>query len=507
MEFELDRTQWDGFDLLLDTMLCREETMESIVPDACPDILRVVGTGGQALVESRTAGESRAEVTGCCKLRVLYVPDGESGLRHLEVRVPFTAAVEDAAISPGCQVVASVRLCSADTRALNPRKVLARCEVAVELTVLRPRSERVARCVTEGEVPVEQLTEERTVCPVVCVREKPFPIQDQMTLPGGKPAAVELLDSRVDFVSGDSKIIGNKLIFKGGIRVWVLYRGEDDSLCTSDAELPFSQILEVNGVAEEADMDLVLALTGVDCELNGADDGRTVAVDAQVLAQAVLREERTMEVLTDAYSTKAPLVAEVEVCPMETVADQGERTQSVREVWESPSPVREINDCRVWMGEVTQSREGEKLILSVRALVTALYTDEAGETFTAQWPVTVPCAIDLPQDCRCVARCRRDGEVYASPTAGGLEARFSLTFSWRGVSTQSIAAVSALREGEAPESDGERPSLVLRMLEPGERLWDMAKACGTTTGDIMSANELESPADAVGKLLLIPRRR
>jgi hypothetical protein len=39
MEFELERTQLDRFDALLDTTLHQEETLEMIVPDACPDIL------------------------------------------------------------------------------------------------------------------------------------------------------------------------------------------------------------------------------------------------------------------------------------------------------------------------------------------------------------------------------------------------------------------------------------------------------------------------------------
>ena len=40
MELELERTEWNGYDTILDTTVCREETLEAIVPDACPDILR-----------------------------------------------------------------------------------------------------------------------------------------------------------------------------------------------------------------------------------------------------------------------------------------------------------------------------------------------------------------------------------------------------------------------------------------------------------------------------------
>ena len=49
---------------------------------------------------------------------------------------------------------------------------------------------------------------------------------------------------------------------------------------------------------------------------------------------------------------------------------------------------------------------------------------------------------------------------------------------------------------------------MLRALRQGERLWDLAKQYRTTVGDILAANDLaEEAAAAVGKLLLIPRRR
>ena len=46
MELELERTEWNGFDTILDTTVCREETLEAIVPDACPDILRICDVEG-----------------------------------------------------------------------------------------------------------------------------------------------------------------------------------------------------------------------------------------------------------------------------------------------------------------------------------------------------------------------------------------------------------------------------------------------------------------------------
>ena len=37
MELELERTQRSGYETVLETTVTHEETMEMIVPDACPD--------------------------------------------------------------------------------------------------------------------------------------------------------------------------------------------------------------------------------------------------------------------------------------------------------------------------------------------------------------------------------------------------------------------------------------------------------------------------------------
>ena len=71
-----------------------------------------------------------------------------------------------------------------------------------------------------------------------------------------------------------------------------------------------------------------------------------------------------------------------------------------------------------------------------------------------------------------------------------------------------VPAVTAARLGE-PRGAGEesRPSVVLRMPAPGEGLWDIAKAHGTTMEQILQANELEGESLPFGRMLLIPSTR
>ena len=76
------------------------------------------------------------------------------------------------------------------------------------------------------------------------------------------------------------------------------------------------------------------------------------------------------------------------------------------------------------------------------------------------------------------------------------------------LSSRKVCAVDAIQVNETVQpEEGERPSIVLRMAQHGERLWDIAKAYGTTISDIVSANELEETETTEDKLLLIPRKR
>lgn len=507
MEFELTHAQMNGFEQVLDVTLRPEETIESIVPDACPDILRVVETDGKVLVDRKEAVSGRVEISGSFQLSVIYVPDGEKGVRHMEVTLPFTCGAEGREIEPNSEVVVSARLCRADTRAINPRKILARAEAAVDVMVFTPTEKRIAVCVAEGQEEIEQLIEAQEIYLTLCVQEKPFTISDEINLSAGKPAAVELLKHRVNVLRGESKIIGNKLIFKGSVNVELLYRGEDDGIYTAGGELPFSQIVEVSGAAEEAENQLLIALRTVDCALSASGEGRIVEIDLEAVLQVIVSELRTVEILTDAYSIVQPMEAERESCPAEMRLDRGNRSQNIREVWELAEPVREVLDCRMTVSQITQVREGEKLILNAQMEVQLLFLNEQGELFSQQNTINVPCPLELPEGCRCVCQCEQVGDSYASPAVGGVELRAALDFWYCALSRQQLTTLSALHTGETGGEEEAHPSLVLRMLEKGERLWDVAKTYRTTISDIVRANELENESDGAGKLLLIPRRR
>ena len=508
MELELNRSELRGYDTVVDTTLFSEETLESIVPDACPDILRILETDGVVCVKSREASEGRAEVRGVIRTTVLYLPEENQGICRMEVAIPCTCGIDHGGIGPDNVVQAAPRILSADARAINPRKVYIRVELAMGVKVFEPCvREIVSGCESVQEMGVQEKREIWQIYMPTAVEEKHFTFSDDIPLPGSKPDMTELLRQRMDFFCAESKVIGNKLIFKGQVMLTLLYKGSDDMPITASFELPFSQIMEVPGAAEEADCELSILLNDFSCQL-ASEDSRTLCVSMDLSAQAVLREERSLEVVTDLYSTDYELEAQMKKESFCRLGEHGTRRQTVREVVETPVAVKSVVDCAVTVGQVSQQREGDKLMLSADVRAAILFRGEDEELYAITRPVPASQQWEMASNCRCICRCQCPGELYATPTMGGVEVRFPLDFDCRTELPQERSAVCEARLAEEqPRDKAQRPSIILRMVEDGERLWDIAKAYATTEDDIMNANELNDACLPVGKLLLIPKKR
>lgn len=505
MELELNRTHLTGYETVLDTTVFQEETLETIVPDASPDILRLVDTQGKILLKGKAVADGRVTLTGTARLAVLYLPDGQAGPCRVEVNIPFSVSAEDRRLTSGCLVTAVPRVSGADTRTVNPRKIVTRVEIAICVKVFAAGGSTLCTGITAVGGTVEQLMESHQPTCVSALQEKQISFEDDLNIPAGRPAAEELINSRVELSCHESKIIGNKLIFKGEAAVQLLYRPAGGGMAAADFTLPFSQITEVVGVGEDGTCTVEMGLTGADFTLGG--DGRTVSASLSMLAQAIVREERSVELLADTYSTCCPVRAEQ--VPYNYQVRRAEDTvrQTVREVIETGIQVGSVVDAYCSIGRTRQSREGGELRLTAELSVTAVCLTEDAGCCAVSRRLEVSCAVDVPEECTCLFSCRC-GNLIATPMADGVEVRFPVDFPYlclQDAETVVVRDVSVENTEEGEEK--RRPSIVLRMMDQGERLWDVAKRYGTTTEDIVRANELESEQPCGGTLLLIPRKR
>ena len=506
MELEFERDTIIGYSTAAEATVCQEETLESIVPDACPDILRIVDVCGQAVLTGKQAREGMAAVNGAVRAVVLYQPEGGGGLCRMEMSLPFACQAEAPGLTEEGTVLASPRLRYAEARALNPRKVLLRADLAVDITACQPVERSICSGVAnpqEGEVCQRQFQGEHYQ--LAAVQEKPFTFSDQVRLQSGGGETPRLLASRAQPVCTESKLIGAKLIFKGVVELDLLLQDPEGGLSSSRETLPFSQVLEAAGAGEDADCQLQVEVTDLRCT---SGDGRDLEITLELLAQAQVRTRRPVTLLQDLYSTSHQMETDSQVQELCRLVEQSVRPQAVRELLETGELVRSVVDGRLALGQVRQSREGGELVLTADIRITALYLDENEQIQRVSRSIPVTCRLECPEGSRCSCFCLCPGEVFAAPAAGGVEVRFTAEFHCLTTADTPVPAVTAARLGDPRGGgEGQRPSVVLRLAAPGEGLWDIAKAYGTTMDQILQANELEEESLPTGRMLLIPSAR
>jgi len=507
MELKLEREHIGGYEMVLDTGIHQEETLETIVPDACPDILHIVDAGGQICLSGKNVYDGGLSVSGTVKGWILYQPEDGEELCRIAVQLPFTAQVEAPGLHNRGQCVAAPCLRGLDARALNPRKMLVRADIGIAVQAYQPQEYMLCSgIVCEDACAVQQRTREHTACVIAAVEEKEFSFYDELRLTAGPAGRAEVLCVQAEAFCTESKVIGSKLIFKGEVALRFRYRIEGE-VCSMRCPMAFSQIMEISQIGEEADCDLAMCLTDVKYVPVG-EDGRTVNVTLELLGQAVVRDQHPITLLQDAYSTAYDMEVEQGTYTVHHLLDGSVRSQSVRELLEIGSTVKNVIDAGVTVCQIRQDREDDQIVLTAELRADLLYMNGQDKLEAFSQPMTVSGRMDALRTDECFCRCRCPGEVFAVPAAGGVEVRFNVEFGCIMTRPQNVRVVEGVTLGE-PRTNrgGSQPSVILRMAAPGEDLWDIAKACCTTGEQIRCANRLESDTLPMGQMLLIPSVR
>lgn len=511
MELELRKENCSCYDALPPLTETREQSAETIVPDHCPDIARIVEGSGCLFLRSCELAEGRVSVSGSLRLTLLYIADDNGGLKSLSYTLPIEETLEGR-LREGC-TEASVDGClsALDIRALNPRKILTRA--AVELTVTPYCASQLVTCgdvAGREEQGIETLCETQEISLLRALRSKDFVFSDELLLSSSKEPAAELLRESVTARATECRLLGGKLILKGVVCADILYLSESGTICHAAAELPFSQILEgYEGADENSSAEAVVRLTGAELRLGG-EDGDARSVSAKLFLHAFVTVRQTMSVccITDLYSTSCELSAQfqtLELCGgVQTVTQE----QSVREQLETGVEVSSVLSAAVSFGGIGAVREEDAVLARCTASLRVLYLDEGGTPLTAERRCELSARIPVPNGSTATVRSVTACEVSAVPAADGIEVRFPALFTVECSDCRRSVSLCALKSEPQREETDEAPSLILRARGREERLWDIAKAYRTRIADILAANELSSESDApVGELLLIPQSR
>ena len=478
--------------------ISQEETGETIVPDSEPDVGQILHAFGSVVLRGKDSRGGSVSISGGIHGGVVYQPEDGSAPRTLHLYMPFTVRVEHSALTENGLCSVDCRIRSIDARILNSRKVLLRASLCGGVMCYEPAVQEL--CLLDGCEDLQLRTAAYPVVRALEYAEKPFPMTEEAELPAGRAPMAQLCRYQADLEVQESKLLGNRGVFKGNVQMKLLYRTEEEELVSWSCQLPFSQYVEFEREYDgEEELETHIAVTDLSVEdANG--QGKRLQNNLQLLAQCTAVGAETVEVAEDAYSLHHDFVPQWRSVELDGRLDRQVQQENLRA--QVQAPVQSVVDTQLYLGDPTVEREGEEVVLTIPATANVLYMDHDGQLQGTTVRMEGTCRTAAAENCLCRAVARAAGEAFAVPSGDGLEVRCGAAVTVDTMSQQSFRTLCGGQMSDEPVSTAERPSVILRAVGPDDSLWSLAKACCSTTEAICAANGISEETLPEGMLLI-----
>lgn len=494
MEILFDKKTCPCLNKLVHRLQEQEQTQEVRLPEAMPDIGRVLGCWGQVLIRGKEWRGGSMSVSGGVMAWALYAPEDGSAPRSMETWIPFQIKwdLPDTQRDGTICVVPSLK--GIDARSTSARKLMIRANVSLMGQAMEPVEPEVC---CPGQIPedVQLLTKSYPVELPVESGEKLFQLEEELNLPQN---AEKILRCQLTPEVTEQKVMAGRVVFRGKALLQLMYSDPEGSIHTYEQELPFSQYTELDrDHGANATAWIAVILTGLETE---KPEEQKLSVKASMAAQYVIYDRRMLEVTQDAYSPLRSVQLQTQELILPVRLDSQHRQLQMKQ--SVPLQGGRILDVCCCAEQPNCHQNDDMAELAVPGQFQVLYMDEEGnmQSMTARAEAVWELSSDADN--------RIDGCTYADPqpqaafTADTLELTASPSVDIDVFSRQGITMVTGLALGEVTQPDPGRPALILRRAGDGG-LWQIAKDCGSTVDAICKANQLTGEPES-GKMLLIP---
>lgn len=282
------------------------------VPDAKPDIYKIIKEQGTVKINDVKMSNGKLMVNGALNFNVLYLSDENARpLHNMSGEIPFDELIHMDDACTGDDAVVNWELEDMTTGLINSRKLSVKAIVCLTVLVEDLYDEATAVGIEDdGDTQFQNKT--ITVTDVAVDKRDTYRVKDQIHLPANKGNISEILYSEVELRNVEVRLLEDKFAVKGEVLVFFIYAGEseDNPVDYYEAEIPFSTTIDCNGCTEDMIDNITFTIAGKNLEVVPDADGEERIVDVEVVIEMAIKmyDEEDLELLSDVYSPYKELV-------------------------------------------------------------------------------------------------------------------------------------------------------------------------------------------------------
>ncbi len=474
-----------------------------IVPDIKPDVLKVLRTSGEAVITQKNIQADKVYLQGVIRLDILYIPDGSSlgSVKSISCTQDFSHTVDAKGAKPGMSLVAEAECEGTEFTLVNSRKLNIRSKLGLNIKVSCASEIQIATEI-EGEAKVQTDSRHLRICNCCCETERDIMVRERLDVPSGKPDLGEILKLSARPVPGELRLLDNKVIVKGELKVCTLYCGGDEESTVQCMEhsLPFTEILEVDGVTEAMSAEADYCIKDIYGEICRDADGDKRVLSVEITLTACIRATEIIEcdAICDAYGLDSELILEKNPCTVEQLIETS-RTQLTQKesvcVPDYLPDIHQVCDCTGTPNIESISAQEDCVTVSGYLSCNILYMTADRDTPISGFSHVLPFShtFEIPgvtESTICDAKADLEHMAYTISSPRDLELRSIILLNLKAMSPGSCQLVSEITyntEAAPPQL----PQMVVYFVQKGDTLWSIAKHYRITPDEILAANGSE----------------
>lgn len=502
MELVFQKTGLPYLKCVLQGTRNQEETGEMIVPDSEPDMEAVITSYADAVIRGKECKNGCVVISGGIQGGIIYGTEDRAAPKNLRFYLPYTMKFEHPAITEQAKVICKVHVRSTDGRMLNSRKAMLRVNICCTITVMEPHEEILFEPTLLPDT-IQTRENTYTLSQPIEMSEKSFMLSETVEFLESRPPVKKIMKETCRLEMNESKLVGNKGVFKGLAYFKCLYLSEDDQLYVYEQQIPFSQYCEFEHDYDEENLEVIPVITGYDFQTDNAEEIYSAQLSIHILVQGVVCGNRPIHVIEDAYCIGEELLPKWQQYHLNCQLD--EQQERIRMRCQFHEGVSRLIDYDIYVDVPSIEHHGDDISVTVPVLVQILAVNENGMLVGMQNKTQDTHKMALSECGTCASEAEVCGVVSQSIFSGGAEVQFDLLKTNRFTVSQDIRSLCG---GELRVTSTEvirKPSIVIKRVEGGTELWHIAKENQSRINAICEANKL---ADNVlldsDRMLLIP---
>jgi hypothetical protein len=490
-----------------------------IVPDSKPDILRILQVDGNTYINDIEVEKDRVNINGTISFNVLYVADveeDESKIKSIEINTTFSHQADINGIKD--TMIANVEgdIEHIEFDIINERKFKVKAIVAIKSNVWDMVNIEVLTDVSDEKVQV--LKKSIRTYNIAAQGSESFVIREQLEVPVGKASIREILKKDVKISGKEAKLINNKVILKSELDICTLYTGDvgEDVIQFMEHEIPFTEVIDIDGVNEDMYCDLNYKIQDVYFEVVEDNDGDNRFLNIEVTVNVDIKANETLEldIVSDCYSIDMNTKIDKEIYSIDEMIIAQRAQATIKEVIIMQADVPDISQVYnvITKPYISEARiEKNKVIVEGVIDAYILYLADSSDNPIYSYKQEIPFlhsidSKDINEDMTCNVTLEITHVNYNMTSAKEVEIRCIVGMDIKVVKTIKTELISHMDfEAVDIQQLRNRPGVIIYFTQAGDTLWEIAKCYKTTIEDIASINEIQGVEELKsGQQLVIP---